>query len=195
MEDNPTEFRYGICQGCKDLMPVNAPCSHTINVDWRNRCLIEECAAKGPCTELYLPFETRKVLSQMERQTELPAPAIDLIAQHYAPATKQLPLRDAYHGCVGIQLDAREYTRKERIWKKPFEHFFKHCYQTNNGDFCTGTYKQAFATMNYPVSVIVSEIQLWIDAEMAKDNRTFTSVGLADLAQARDELIQRRGER
>ena len=175
-------------------MPVNAPCAHTINVDWRNRYKIEKCAEKGPCTELYLPFETRKVLFQMERETVLPRNAIDLIAQYAAPATKQLYLKDAYHSYVGVQLDARAYTRKEQVRTMPFERFFNHCYQTDNEDFCNDIYQQAFDTLNYPVSVIVSEIQLWIDAEMATDNRTFTSVGLDDLAYARDELIREQQE-
>ena len=190
VDDNPTEVKYGICQGCKDLMPVKAPCSHAINVDWRNRYVINACAAKGPYTELYLPFETRKVLTQLECQTEFPEAAIDLIAQYATPANEQMDIEDSYDGYVGIQLDARAYDQKERIVKKPFEQFVKRLCMTDNENFCTGTYQRAREATFYPAKVTESEIQSWIDAEMNKDNRTFSLVGPDDLERARDEFIQ-----
>ena len=184
---NPTVIEYGICQGCKDLMPVNAMCARVTNAGFlRPR---QYCESVGPKMEYFVPQQLRKEIDLLQKHPQLQNHCRQ-IAEYLVPVANQRAVVDCYKSYTHIQLDASTYDQPSDAVFKDINALLDENYFHNNPKAFYEIYEEIYNATRCSKSEAIDTVTQWIVGWQAKDPNYFTTMQLISLDRAKETFLE-----
>ena len=186
-DPEPTDIEYGICQGCKDYMPVNAKCTRATNPGLLRH--LEGCESVGPKMECFVPQYLRKEIDLLQRNKPQLRNHCRQIAEFAFPVADQLAVASCYHSYLHVQLDASAYGQPKQLVIKNLTTLIDVHYMKSNSTFSYDLYDVVYDAAQCSRNDTLNAVTMWIDSKKEKDPVYFTLLQLAYLAHAEELFL------
>ena len=186
-DPEPTSIEYGICQGCKDHMPVNAKCTRVTNAGFLRP--LEFCESVGPKMECFVPQHLRKEIDLLQKHKPQLQNHCRQIAEFAFPVADQRIVVSCYGSYLHIQLDASAYDQPRKIVLKNLSMLIEEHYIHNNPTFFYDAYEAIHDAARCSKDETLTAVTRWEDAKTAKHPDYFTMLQLAYLDRAKESFL------
>ena len=189
-----TEIEYGICQGCKCMMPVKAKCTRVTNSGPRGRHDIQRCQSVGPHMECFVPQHYRKQIDLAMATMNLQPEIMSTIAKYAMKEANQYNTSHCYGTDCGIQLDESAYNQPKKVVVKNMKMLLEEHYIAHNASFSYDIFRCAYNATRYKPEDIVEAVNIWITNHLQKDEEAFSILELAYISRSATQFIADHGD-
>ena len=187
-DSEPTSIEYGICQGCKDHMPVNARCTRVINAGFFRP--LQYCESVGPKMECFVPQHLRKEIDLLHKHKPQLQNHCQQIAEYMFPVADQRVVVSCYGSFLKVQLDASAYDQPRNVVFKSINVLLEENYFHNNPTAFYDTYDDIYNTARCSKTEAITAVTQWVDGWQAKYPEYFTTMQLICLDYAKKTFLE-----